>query len=80
MNNSAGTTACVLVAAYEEFPPDAFTNAERRQGALVLHVMLAMYMFTALAVVCDLYFVSSLDKICEVREITGAVHRIVVYR
>ncbi|KAI0229304.1 Sodium/potassium/calcium exchanger 3 [Lamellibrachia satsuma] len=52
-------------AAFEEFPPDAFTNAERHQGALVLHVLLAVYMFTALAVVCDLYFVSSLDKICE---------------
>uniref|UniRef100_A0A8D0V0Z2 Sodium/calcium exchanger membrane region domain-containing protein n=1 Tax=Sus scrofa TaxID=9823 RepID=A0A8D0V0Z2_PIG len=48
-----------------EFPSDIFTNEDRRQGAVVLHVLCAMYMFYALAIVCDDFFVPSLEKICE---------------
>ncbi|XP_036430188.1 sodium/potassium/calcium exchanger 3 [Colossoma macropomum] len=48
-----------------EFPDDIFTNQERMEGAVALHVLGAMYMFYALAVVCDDYFVPSLEKICE---------------
>ncbi|XP_064621540.1 sodium/potassium/calcium exchanger 4-like isoform X2 [Lineus longissimus] len=51
--------------AYHEFPPDAFTTKQRAQGAIILHTILVVYMFYALAIVCDEYFVSSLDKICE---------------
>ncbi|XP_026870594.2 sodium/potassium/calcium exchanger 3 isoform X2 [Electrophorus electricus] len=48
-----------------EFPEDVFTNQERMEGAVALHIMSAMYMFYALALVCDDYFVPSLEKICE---------------
>ncbi|XP_004687200.2 PREDICTED: sodium/potassium/calcium exchanger 3 [Condylura cristata] len=51
--------------ALNEFPNDIFTNEDRRQGAVVLHVLCAMYMFYALAIVCDDFFVPSLEKICE---------------
>lgn len=51
--------------ALHEFPSDIFTNEDRRQGAVVLHVLCAMYMFYALAIVCDDFFVPSLEKICE---------------
>ncbi|XP_036179146.1 sodium/potassium/calcium exchanger 3 isoform X4 [Myotis myotis] len=51
--------------ALHEFPRDIFTNEKRRQGAVVLHVLCAMYMFYALAIVCDDFFVPSLEKICE---------------
>ncbi|KAJ8308710.1 hypothetical protein KUTeg_013584 [Tegillarca granosa] len=51
--------------AYHEFPPDAFTNEQRAHGAIVLHFILVIYMFIALAIVCDDYFVASLDKICQ---------------
>ncbi|XP_020842392.1 sodium/potassium/calcium exchanger 3 isoform X1 [Phascolarctos cinereus] len=51
--------------ALHEFPSDIFTNEERRQGAVILHVLCAMYMFYALAIVCDDFFVPSLEKICE---------------
>uniref|UniRef100_A0A671Q7S5 Sodium/potassium/calcium exchanger 3-like n=1 Tax=Sinocyclocheilus anshuiensis TaxID=1608454 RepID=A0A671Q7S5_9TELE len=37
----------------------------RRHGAILLHVFCAVYMFYALAIVCDVYFVPSLEKICE---------------
>ncbi|XP_078391843.1 sodium/potassium/calcium exchanger 3-like [Cetorhinus maximus] len=48
-----------------EFPDDTFTEEERQNGAFLLHVFCAMYMFYALALVCDDYFVPSLEKICE---------------
>ena len=47
------------------FPNDLFTQEERQRGAVVLHVMGVVYMFVALAVVCDEFFVPSLDVIIE---------------
>ncbi|KAM7374239.1 hypothetical protein PAMP_006910 [Pampus punctatissimus] len=48
-----------------EFPEDIFTKEQRKKGAVVLHVLCAIYMFYALAIVCDDYFVPSLEKISE---------------
>lgn len=49
----------------EQFPRDHFTGVQRRHGAIVLHIVLAAYMFLALALVCDDYFVPSCQRICE---------------
>ncbi|KAM4522272.1 sodium/potassium/calcium exchanger 4 isoform 2-T2 [Odontesthes bonariensis] len=51
--------------AIHEFPNDLFTNDERKGGAIMLHIVAALYMFLALAITCDEYFVTSLEKICE---------------
>ncbi|XP_062391824.1 sodium/potassium/calcium exchanger 3-like [Sardina pilchardus] len=51
--------------AISEFPADIFTKEERRKGAVLLHVLGAIYMFYALAIVCDDFFVPSLEKISE---------------
>ncbi|XP_048830809.1 sodium/potassium/calcium exchanger 4a isoform X1 [Brienomyrus brachyistius] len=51
--------------AIHEFPADLFTSRERKQGAILLHIIAALYMFLALAIVCDDFFVTSLEKICE---------------
>uniref|UniRef100_A0A8C3QGY9 Solute carrier family 24 member 4 n=1 Tax=Cyanoderma ruficeps TaxID=181631 RepID=A0A8C3QGY9_9PASS len=51
--------------AINEFPEDIFTNKERQQGGILLHITAALYMFYALAIVCDDFFVPSLEKICE---------------
>ncbi|XP_077567624.1 sodium/potassium/calcium exchanger 4 isoform X2 [Stigmatopora nigra] len=51
--------------AIHEFPDDLFTNNERKSGAILLHIAAALYMFLALAITCDEYFVTSLEKICE---------------
>ncbi|XP_039597634.1 sodium/potassium/calcium exchanger 4-like isoform X3 [Polypterus senegalus] len=59
-----GTRNCTEPAIHE-FPDDIFTNKERRQGGVLLHIFAALYMFFALAIVCDDYFVPSLEKICE---------------
>ncbi|XP_049442508.1 sodium/potassium/calcium exchanger 3 isoform X2 [Epinephelus fuscoguttatus] len=51
--------------AISDFPEDIFTMEQRRQGAVLLHVLCAIYMFHALAIVCDVYFVPSLEKVSE---------------
>lgn len=43
--------------------PDA-----RKHGGLIIHILAAIYTFLGLAIVCDDYFVSSLDRICEGKE------------
>lgn len=55
------------------FPPDLFTLEERRNGAIILHIIGVMYMFVALAIVCDEFFVPSLDVIIEKLDITDDV-------
>uniref|UniRef100_A0A3B4U8Q4 Sodium/potassium/calcium exchanger 3-like n=1 Tax=Seriola dumerili TaxID=41447 RepID=A0A3B4U8Q4_SERDU len=51
--------------AIHEFPEDIFTKEQRKKGAVFLHALCAIYMFYALAIVCDDYFVPSLEKISE---------------
>ncbi|XP_034105542.1 sodium/potassium/calcium exchanger 3 isoform X4 [Drosophila albomicans] len=54
---------CTLPA-IDDFPRDLFTEAQRQSGAVVLHVIASLYLFVALAVVCDEYFVPAVEKIC----------------
>uniref|UniRef100_A0A8D0CCP0 Solute carrier family 24 member 4 n=1 Tax=Salvator merianae TaxID=96440 RepID=A0A8D0CCP0_SALMN len=55
----------MLRSSIHEFPEDLFTNKDRQRGAVLLHIIGALYMFYALAIVCDDFFVPSLEKICE---------------
>ncbi|XP_061769548.1 sodium/potassium/calcium exchanger 2-like isoform X3 [Nerophis ophidion] len=48
-----------------EYPPDLFTLEERRQGGVILHMFGMIYMFIALAIVCDEFFVPALTVITE---------------
>ncbi|KAM8792883.1 sodium/potassium/calcium exchanger 2 [Eudromia elegans] len=48
-----------------EYPEDLFSLEERRRGAVILHVIGMIYMFIALAIVCDEFFVPSLTVITE---------------
>ncbi|XP_061664314.1 sodium/potassium/calcium exchanger 2-like isoform X5 [Syngnathoides biaculeatus] len=47
------------------YPPDLFGLQERRRGAVVLHMFGMIYMFIALAIVCDEFFVPALTVITE---------------
>ena len=47
------------------FPEDLFSEEQRGKGAVVFHVIGLIYMFVALAIVCDEFFVPSLDVIIE---------------
>ena len=55
------------------FPPDIFTLDQRRRGAVAFHILGLIYMFVALAIVCDEFFVPSLDVIIEKLEIQDDV-------
>lgn len=46
-----------------QFPEDLFSEEQRRRGAVILHVMGMVYMFVALAIVCDEFFIPALDVI-----------------
>ncbi|VDM44729.1 unnamed protein product [Toxocara canis] len=59
-----------------QFPPDQFTLEQRRKGAIILHLIGLIYMFVALAIVCDEFFVPSLgvitDKFAISDDVAGA--------
>jgi solute carrier family 24 (sodium/potassium/calcium exchanger), member 2 len=55
------------------FPTDLFTLEERKNGAVAFHILGVIYMFVALAIVCDEFFVPSLDVIIEKLGITDDV-------
>lgn len=46
-------------------PNDLFTLEERQNGAVALHILGMIYMFVALAIVCDEFFIPALDIIIE---------------
>ena len=48
------------------FPPDLFDLKARRRGAVAFYILGLIYMFVALAIVCDEFFVPSLDVIIDV--------------
>lgn len=50
--------------AIDDFPKDLFTEKQRQGGAVALHALASLYLFVALAVVCDKYFVPAVEKIC----------------
>ncbi|KAM9817643.1 sodium/potassium/calcium exchanger 1-like [Neosynchiropus ocellatus] len=56
-----------------EYPVDVFSVEKRRQGWVVLHVVGMTYMFVALAIVCDEFFVPALEVITNHLEISDDV-------
>jgi len=52
--------------AIEQFPVPIMDNYYRKRGGLIIHILIAIYMFIGLAIVCDDYFVPALDRIAEV--------------
>ncbi|NWQ77382.1 NCKX2 protein, partial [Columbina picui] len=56
-----------------EYPEDLFSLEERRKGAVILHIIGMIYMFIALAIVCDEFFVPSLTVITEKLSISDDV-------
>lgn len=47
----------------DEFPNDFMTKDQRKNGGIVVHIFLTIYLFCAIAIVCDEYFVHSLNRI-----------------
>ena len=44
------------------FPDDIFTKEQRSQGAIIFHIIGFLYMAYALALVCDKFFVPSVEE------------------
>ncbi|XP_037500537.1 sodium/potassium/calcium exchanger 4 [Rhipicephalus sanguineus] len=63
-NKSEGEEIDCIRPAYHEFPPDLFSHEARARGGVVVHILVVLYMFYALAVVCDDYFIASLEECC----------------
>lgn len=56
-----------------QYPVDMFSLEDRRRGWVVLHVFGMVYMFVALAIVCDEFFVPALEVITEKLQISDDV-------
>eukprot|EP00079_Xenopus_tropicalis_P034221 XP_017947992.1 PREDICTED: sodium/potassium/calcium exchanger 1 isoform X2 [Xenopus tropicalis] len=56
-----------------EYPEDLFSIEERRRGWVSLHIFGMMYVFVALAIVCDEFFVPALGVITEKLQISEDV-------
>ncbi len=56
-----------------DYPEDIFSVEQRRQGWVVLHLIGMVYMFVALAIVCDEFFVPGLEVITNKLEISDDV-------
>ncbi|ELK05316.1 Sodium/potassium/calcium exchanger 1 [Pteropus alecto] len=56
-----------------EYPPDLFSVEQRQQGWVLLHIFGMMYVFVALAIVCDEYFVPALGVITDKLQISEDV-------
>ena len=51
--------------AIEEFPSPGISQYVRARGGLIIHLMVSIYMFVALSIVCDDYFVPALEIMVE---------------
>lgn len=60
MRSSAGSNE-----SQGDYPTDLFSLEDRRRGAVLLHMFGMLYMFIALAIVCDEFFVPALTVITE---------------
>lgn len=52
-----------------------FSLQQRREGAIVIHSLICLYCFGALAILCDHYFCASLEKLCKRWVINTLVNR-----
>jgi hypothetical protein len=62
--NKSNETECRNRTVYE-FPKDAMTDSDYKLDAfgIIVHVLITAYLLSAIAIVCDEYFVHSLNRI-----------------
>ncbi|XP_022308773.1 sodium/potassium/calcium exchanger 5-like isoform X1 [Crassostrea virginica] len=64
LRSDSGHKNCTTRSA-EEFPGNFMTLEETRDGGVFAHILIVLYVFGALAIVCDDYFCASLEVICD---------------
>ena len=72
-DSDATTQIPVTTTKKSEYPPDVFSMHELKHGAVVLYILGMLYMFFALAIVCDEFFVPSLEVIIVVIDLSADV-------
>lgn len=63
-NNNGSVTCKKAHSSIDEFPPDFFTEEQRRDGAVVVHIFVAFYGFIFITLICHDYFLPSVFCIC----------------
>lgn len=66
------SSACISEA-YLEFPRDLIGEKWRARGLILVHVLVVCYMFYSLALVCERYFMPSLEEFAQRLEISEDV-------
>ncbi|XP_049469554.1 sodium/potassium/calcium exchanger 5 [Panthera uncia] len=61
---TGNSTQCIVPPSLE-FPEGFFTKQERKDGGIVIYFLIILYMFMAVSIVCDEYFLPSLEIISE---------------
>ena len=61
----------------ESFPEDAFTDDQRKNGAVLLHIIGTLYMIYAGIVLCYYFFVPSILLIT--RKVISRLKRLILY-
>lgn len=64
---------CTPVSADTQFPSGLFSLEARRQGAIVVHILVTIYIFFSLAIVSDHYFVPAIEKLAKDLRIPSSV-------
>lgn len=59
--------------ALDDFPHDFFTEEERLNGYIIFHILLSVYIFILLTIICEYYFVPSLNYISKTLNIRDDV-------
>ncbi|XP_028561132.1 sodium/potassium/calcium exchanger 5 isoform X1 [Podarcis muralis] len=62
--DSENKTQCVASPS-SEFPEGFFTQQEREDGGIIIYFLIILYMFLAVSIVCDYYFLPSLEIISD---------------
>lgn len=67
------TTQAPSTTAGKQYPHDYISLAQRRKGGVILHIIGLLYMFIAIAIVCDEFFVPALGIITDKLKISDDV-------
>ncbi|KAL8605834.1 hypothetical protein ACOMHN_051443 [Nucella lapillus] len=51
--------------AIHNFPGNFFTLKDTQDGGVLVHILIALYLFGALSIVCDDYFVPAMERLCQ---------------
>ncbi|OWF47714.1 sodium/potassium/calcium exchanger 3-like isoform X2 [Mizuhopecten yessoensis] len=63
-NDENKTDSCIP-RSVEEFPGNFMSLEDTQDGGFLIHILFVVYIFGAIAIVCDDYFVASLEIICD---------------